>query len=357
MSMLLALPAVACVLVFGCGIGGAIRNALLILGLQILIAVPFISKSPSAYLEGAFNLARGFDMCESVNWQFLPEELFKSRIFMSGLMLAHIATLVFFAATRWARPSEQSLLLTIYWLVKPPSSKRAAEISASLDPTFIMTLICTSITIGLLFARSLHPQFYALIAWSTPFLLWRSGMHPLLLVVTWCAQEWSWNQWPSTSISSVITVLSLLVQVVGIWWGTWKDFAKGPTTYHQPKKLEIMSTNQQPSSDYHLSLRQHSPSRPKSPRAQRRVMSHGHIPLKHRRRVSDSESNLSTPTSAQFATLSNPKRKFTAVSTIMPKRGLRKRASSCSLRQQRTIGTVLTPLLILSFAICASTRW
>ena len=83
-----------------------------------------------------------------------------------------------------------------------------------------MTTILGSVAVGMLCARSLHYQFYAYVAWSGPFLLWKSGLHPVVIYAVWMAQEWAWNVYPSTNISSIVVVLCLTIQVVGVWWGT-----------------------------------------------------------------------------------------------------------------------------------------
>lgn len=87
-----------------------------------------------------------------------------------------------------------------------------------------MATILTSLAIGLLCARSLHYQFYAYIAWATPFLLWKTGMPALLTVVVWAAQEWAWNVYPSTNLSSGVVVSCLAIQVLGVWVGTRNEF-------------------------------------------------------------------------------------------------------------------------------------
>lgn len=46
----------------------------------------------------------------------------------------------------------------------------------------------------------------------------------MLLYIVWAAQEWAWNVFPSTNISSMVVVACLAIQVVGVWWGTRKDF-------------------------------------------------------------------------------------------------------------------------------------
>ena len=87
-----------------------------------------------------------------------------------------------------------------------------------------MTTLLTATIIGMLCARSLHYQFYAYIAWATPFLLWRAGFHPVVQYALWAAQEWAWNVYPSTPASSATVVGVLAVTVAGVWWGTRQEF-------------------------------------------------------------------------------------------------------------------------------------
>lgn len=110
-------------------------------------------------------------------------------------------------------------------------------VSIRISPNYILTTILTANAIGMLFARSLHYQFYAYIAWATPFLLWRSGLHPILQYTLWAGQEWAWNVYPSTDISSIVVVGVLFVTVVSIWWGTRKDFVNPKGEGGADKKL------------------------------------------------------------------------------------------------------------------------
>jgi alpha-1,3-mannosyltransferase len=96
--------------------------------------------------------------------------------------------------------------------------------SRKITPDFIMTCTLTAMTLGLLCARSLHYQFYAYIAWATPFLLWKAGFHPVVQYVLWGAQEWAWNVYPSTPASSATAVVVLATAVVGVWWGTRNEY-------------------------------------------------------------------------------------------------------------------------------------
>ncbi|KAI7268314.1 Dol-P-Man:Man(5)GlcNAc(2)-PP-Dol [Hortaea werneckii] len=220
MSVLLALPAIGVVLWQGMGRDRALRQAMLIAQVQILIGYPFLAAHPRSYLSRAFELTRQFLFKWTVNWRFVGEEMFLSKPFSIGLLVTHVVLLLAFLTTRWLKPANASPLDVLQQLLHPPSETRQARIASRVTSDFIMTSVLSAITIGCLCARSLHYQFYAYIAWSTPFLLWRSGLHPVLIYATWMAQEWAWNVYPSTTASSLVVVASLAVSVFGAWLGT-----------------------------------------------------------------------------------------------------------------------------------------
>lgn len=118
-----------------------------------------------------------------------------------------------------------------------PCGKMQHAISIRVSPNYILTTILTANAIGMLFARSLHYQFYAYIALATPFLLWRSGMHPILQYAMWAVQEWAWNVYPSTGLSSKVVVGVLFFTVASVWWGTRKDFVNSKGDEAASKKL------------------------------------------------------------------------------------------------------------------------
>jgi len=43
---------------------------------QVALAIPFLASHPFSYLKGAFDLGRVFIFKWTVNWRFLPEEVF-----------------------------------------------------------------------------------------------------------------------------------------------------------------------------------------------------------------------------------------------------------------------------------------
>lgn len=226
MSLLLALPAIGAMLFLAKGFQGGLKQAWLMAQLQIVLAFQFIPANAIGYISRAFEFSRVFLFKWTVNWRFIGEETFLSKEFSITLLVGHISTLVLFITTRWLRPAEKPITELIGSALKfqEPFGKMQHAISIRVSPNYILTTILTANAIGMLFARSLHYQFYAYIALATPFLLWRSGLHPILQYVVWGGQEWAWNVYPSTDVSSMVVVGVLFFTVASVWWGTRKDF-------------------------------------------------------------------------------------------------------------------------------------
>ncbi|KIN00278.1 glycosyltransferase family 58 protein [Oidiodendron maius Zn] len=226
MSLLLALPAVGVILFLARGVQASLTQLWLMTQLQFILAIPFLPTNPMGYLGRAFELSRQFLFKWTVNWRFVGEDTFLSREFSIALVVGHVSALALFVTTRWLRPAAKPIVEMIHNALnlEEPLKKSQHAVSTRVSPNYILTTFLTANAIGVLFARSLHYQFYSYIAWATPFLLWRSGLHPILQYGIWAAQEWAWNVYPSTNTSSVIVVGILFATVVSIWWGTRKDF-------------------------------------------------------------------------------------------------------------------------------------
>ncbi|RYP46972.1 hypothetical protein DL768_006895 [Monosporascus sp. mg162] len=219
MSLLLVLPAVGIILFLGRGFTGALRLAMVIVQIQFLIAYPFLGENAIGYLSRAFELSRQFLFKWTVNWRFVGEDVFLSRPFSITLLVTHVSVLVWFITNKWLKPTRKPLSAIIgpvLQLKSPLSPLEERQVASRVTPEFVMTTILSANAIGLLFARSLHYQFYSYIAWSTPYLLWRSGINPVFQYGLWALQEWAWNVYPSTPISSsvVVAVLSATVALI-----------------------------------------------------------------------------------------------------------------------------------------------
>lgn len=182
-----------------------------------------MQANPRGYLKRAFDLSRVFKYEWTVNWKFVSEERFLSKEFAIGLLASHAVLLTLFMTTRWLQPTSQNPIQAVKLLFQKPSAKQKEERAKRVTPDFILTTMLTAMTIGMLCARSLHFQFFAWLGWSTPFLLWRSGLNPVMVYVVWFGQELAWNIFPSNDLSSKIVVSCLAVVVVQIWLAT--DYA------------------------------------------------------------------------------------------------------------------------------------
>jgi alpha-1,3-mannosyltransferase len=189
-----------------------------------LVGYTFLRKNTAAYVSRAFDLGRVFLFKWTVNWRFVPEDIFVSKPFAITLLATHVSLLALFAFTRWTKPANLSLLRTVKYFGLTSENQvplgLLQDTAGAVTPRFILTTIMTSMAAGLLCARTLHYQFYAYVAWVVPILLWQSRLHPIFIYALWGAQEWAWNVFPSTDASSAVVVSVLAISVVGSWLGT-----------------------------------------------------------------------------------------------------------------------------------------
>lgn len=222
MSLLLSLPGVIVVLFLGRGFWGCLRLVWLMIQVQMAIGVPFFSTNAKGYLGRAFELSRQFKFQWTVNWRMLGEETFLSRWFALSLLAAHVLVLVGFIVKKWIRPTNRPLSAMISPMLRlksPFNPREEAQISLRLTPAFTMATILSANAIGLLFARSLHYQFYAYVAWTTPYLIWRFSRSPIFVYTVWGLQEWAWNIFPSTEGSASVAVGALAITVAAAYIG------------------------------------------------------------------------------------------------------------------------------------------
>jgi alpha-1,3-mannosyltransferase len=232
MALLLVLPALAVVITMDRGIYQAFIHMVLVVQQQALLGTPFILAYPVEYFTRAFEISRVFMYKWTVNWRFVSEETFLSKPFALALLALHAGTLIFFAVTRWIHPANRPVSFWVQKLLakKEPLHGIQRKVAARVHGQYTLTTILTANAIGILFARSLHYQFYAYLAWSTPYLLWRGGFHPVIIYALWAAQELAWNVYPSTNVSSMVVVGVLALTVSRVWEGTKYDEYSAVTT-------------------------------------------------------------------------------------------------------------------------------
>jgi alpha-1,3-mannosyltransferase len=76
-------------------------------GIQLVLGWPFLSTYPISYIKKAFEFDRVFFFKWTVNWKFLPEEIFVSKKWALLLLAGHLGTLAWLARKWWKASVEQ----------------------------------------------------------------------------------------------------------------------------------------------------------------------------------------------------------------------------------------------------------
>lgn len=118
MNILLYLPGILVILVQTVGLFAGLQHIALVIGIQGLLAFPFLSTHPKEYLSNAFNLSRVFLYKWTVNWRFVPEDVFLSPAFAKSLLVAHLFLLLAFGL-RWGQPEGGVLSIIRRTLARP----------------------------------------------------------------------------------------------------------------------------------------------------------------------------------------------------------------------------------------------
>jgi alpha-1,3-mannosyltransferase len=145
---------------------------------QLLIGFEFLCHDPLAYLGRAFELGRVFQYRWSVNWQHVPETLFLATNFHLILLLAHIFLLLVFMFSSWFQ-RHGGLFKMISDLAR---SGKLFDLDTHGKINFIglritgildmLYALFTANLAGIVFARSVHFQFYTWYYHSLFYLLY-----------------------------------------------------------------------------------------------------------------------------------------------------------------------------------------
>ncbi|KAJ6630674.1 glycosyltransferase family 58 protein [Mycena sp. CBHHK59/15] len=215
MSILLYLPALLVVLFKRGGLMTTLRHMWTLVCANALLALRFLNEDYWAYLKSSFDLSRVFLYKWTVNWRMVDEETFLSRAWANGLLFGHASVLVAFGIFVWCGKDGSVWSVLERGFRRPSLPAAVAPVTAD----YIATIFFTSNLIGIIFARSLHYQFYSWYAQQLPFLAWRTRYPPLIKIVLLAAIEYSWNVFPSTFFSSTTLVVANSLLLIGIWTG------------------------------------------------------------------------------------------------------------------------------------------
>ncbi|NWW00540.1 ALG3 mannosyltransferase, partial [Machaerirhynchus nigripectus] len=255
MNILLFAPGLLFLLLQRFGLLGCIPKLCICALLQVVLGLPFLLVNPVGYLTRSFDLGRQFQFKWTVNWRFLPEEVFQNRVFHAALLLAHLAGLGLFALHRWHSSKENILTL-----LKDPGKRKPASPRLTVNnilwqvscvcplnaSAWIVFILFSSNFLGVCCSRSLHYQFYVWYFHTLPYLLWctpttKLAHMPKVLLLG--VIELCWNTYPSTVCSSLSLHICHGLILLQLWYGT----APAPVSHTPPpsRKPTAMSKKAQ----------------------------------------------------------------------------------------------------------------
>ncbi|KAG9444797.1 hypothetical protein H6P81_016137 [Aristolochia fimbriata] len=240
MNVLLYAPSLLLLMLKGMRIGGVVSAILAAASVQIFLAFPFLLSHPVSYISRAFNLGRVFIHFWSVNFKFVPEEIFVSKNFAILLLVLHLVLLTAFAHYKWCR-HEGGIFMFLRSRIfsGEPSSTSMSSSCAKffayeakhLNVNHIVTVMFVGNFIGVICARSLHYQFYSWYFYSLPFLLWKTCFPTLIRLILFAGVELCWNIYPSNVYSSILLFCIHVIILLGLW------FAPSEYPYVDSEKL------------------------------------------------------------------------------------------------------------------------
>ena len=196
-------------------ISGTVKHLTICALVQIILGLPFLSTYPLSYIKKAFEFDRIFFFKWTVNWKFLPEDVFAAKEWAFLLLLSHLKTLHFLAVKWWnASCYQRGSTKTREWICW---TKRLDIDTLRLNPGYVIYTMFVSNYVGIVFARTLHYQFYCWYFYSLPLLHFLAMKSPttttsivftiinfLLSLLAILGIEYAFNVYPATESSSMI---------------------------------------------------------------------------------------------------------------------------------------------------------
>lgn len=217
MNVLLFAPALLIVYLCALGVLGASLQLSVCALVQLILGMPFLLENPYAYVRGAFDLGRVFEHRWTVNWRFLPEDVFVHPYFHVALLLLHVAALLYCAPDWITHVRSYARLRRAERDIRPQLRKREKRLldTSSASRLLVRPLFVANF-IGVAFSRSLHYQFYVWYYHALPYVAWCTGYNTALKLTILGVIELCWNTYPSTVYSSVALHLCHATLLYGI---------------------------------------------------------------------------------------------------------------------------------------------
>lgn len=238
MNILLFAPGYLLILLMNQTVIQSIGHLIGMLLIQLFLAIPFLFVSPINYFTKAFEFSRVFFYKWTVNLKVLPEPIFLHQYTAIFLLICHFICLIYIL-NKYSRPVGGLIQIIQHGLIGLIPNQHGTLLNPSnnqstivdLSPHFIVSLLFVTNFIGIVFARSLHYQFYVWYFHSLPYLLsltkasWpkspRMDLHDCAVifvnVALLAAIELCWNVYPSQSWSSLLLIVAHVTILVRVF--------------------------------------------------------------------------------------------------------------------------------------------
>lgn len=183
MSVLLYFPAIYYIVSKSVGVIRATIYIGIIMALQLVWAIPFISEYPDEYINTAFKFDRKFSIMGSINFHWiLYSPLFHSSLFTNLLLLAHVGLLLYVLFKKWLPLIDPYNRFNFWlsvkeiglWPLSPWMSYKEQ------DPYLVAEVFFVWNYIGCACSRTLHQQFLVWLWYSLPFIWYAPLLQKLI---------------------------------------------------------------------------------------------------------------------------------------------------------------------------------
>lgn len=213
MNMLLQAPGIFLVLLFGAGFRETIICISLCGLLQVFLGLPFLTTFPVSYITRSFDLGRSFMYKWTVNLKFLPEQIFLSKSLSLALLALTVVTFLAFSYKWCIR------VIGVQRVTKTDAVKTEV-VKRNLTSNFVIYTIFVSNFIGIVFARTLHYQFYSWYFHTLPYLLWQVSLPNIVRVGVLLSIEVAFNVYPATYWSSMLLQISHAILLGAVFYSS-----------------------------------------------------------------------------------------------------------------------------------------
>lgn len=233
MNILLFFPAYILILMMNHSVLQALSHVIGMVIVQGVLGLPFLLHHPANYINKAFEFSRVFFYKWTVNLKLLPEPIFLHPTTSLLLLVAHLIILVI-VINKYSQAVGGIINVIkhgLSGLFMITNKSLFDDSSRQLSPHFIVSVMFLANFVGVIFARSLHYQFYVWYFHTLPYVIslttssWPtnsalSARDVLTIVTNVCILamiEVSWNVFPAQWWSSSILIaahLYLLVRVL-----------------------------------------------------------------------------------------------------------------------------------------------